>query len=60
MLTRHVVGADGKGRDVKLSDAEEAAMRAEWAAEDQKPREQPVSIEDRLAKLEAAVKPASS
>jgi hypothetical protein len=62
MLKRHVVGLiDEKtgrplpGADVAISSEEEAAIRAEWSADDQRPRAPLVSTEERLARLEAAV-----
>ena len=50
------------GKKVVMSDEEEAAMLAEWQANDEKvkepkPKDRLDIIEDRLAALEAIVKP---
>ena len=46
------------GKKVIMSDEEEAAILAEWQANDEKAAEpKPLSVEERLAALEAIVKP---
>lgn len=52
MLTKHVIGADGTGRDVEMPAAEEAEIRAAWAAEDARPKE---PSRDKLADALAAI-----
>ena len=53
MLTKHVIGADGTGRDIEMPEAEEAETRAAWAAEDAKPKVRPRDrLADALAELE--------
>lgn len=53
MLTKMV-----DGKEVAMSDAEEAEICTEWAASEAKTAEpKPKTVEQRLAELEALVKP---
>lgn len=60
IMKRHVVGTDGVGLDVEILAGEEVLIKAEWAANDKKPRLPFRDLSQEIADVKAAMRTAKS